>query len=835
MSMFRKRNRLTSFSGWAEALALALIVCTVLLSACAKASPTPSEDESVTITFGCFSNELNVYSALAIEFEQVHPGINVQLREIDQVFEGSDPSNMTSLLRTLAEAADSFAWFNLDLDQAARLGLLLDLGPFMQEAGQETDFVPGLLEGVTWADGLWVLPAYFDLPLFYYRQDIFDLAGIPYPGTDWQWDDLLSRARTLTIRQGEETVRYGFADLSGSILIALAYQHGGRLSRPEEEELFQPTLDNPETVEALAWYVALANDYRVMPEPGRFDANELRVMADSGQIAMWTDFSSVLDTRYRQEASPKIGVAPLPRDISTAHPVLIQGYAISAGTRHPQVAWQWIEFLSRRSTPLRSETPIPARNALIEAENYWETVSDEAAQAIRYALNHTLPSTEAWQFQTFIRDLSPVAKREVTPEDFMTQAQAQALAWQSQRAAEKRQPFTVATPAPTTPQEAIVFGVDSDLHQTAYQQMAQMFMRENPDIAIEVKIVGQEGEVVSVSTMRENSDVFLWDMEVPRGPDDQGILDLAPLIEADATFSPDDILPQAMNSVCDGGQVLGLPLAADVRVMFFNKDLFDQHGVSYPSPGWTWDEFLEKAILLTQGKGQDKQYGFLSYSPHQDLQLYVEGQCQIIADIWARPPLYNFDSLAVKDAVRWWVALYREHSVMPPPRLGSPGDLRYSLLSKRRVAMWTNWTSQYEARWLYGPGDEPRLDMLPFPQSPCSVAGVRFQIGYISTDVEKAQECWTWLKYLNQRLPAGHLVPVRQSLLTSEAFRQQVGEEVADIYVRALQADTYLDLDRLGTPWINEAMDAIADGADVDEALDEAQRKAEAWLQEQRP
>jgi len=125
--------------------------------------------------------------------------------------------------------------------------------------------------------------------------------------------------------------------------------------------------------------------------------------------------------------------------------------------------------------------------------------------------------------------------------------------------------------------------------------------------------------------------------------------------------------------------------------------------------------------------------------------------------------------------------------------------------------------------------------MLPFPQSPCSVAGVRFQIGYISTDVEKAQECWTWLKYLNQRLPAGHLVPVRQSLLTSEAFRQQVGEEVADIYVRALQADTYLDLDRLGTPWINEAMDAIADGADVDEALDEAQRKAEAWLQEQRP
>jgi multiple sugar transport system substrate-binding protein len=829
MKMFRKKNRLTGFPRLTVTLALGLVICITSLSACVgEKSPKQSDGEVVTITFGCFSHKVEAYNTLVAEFEQAHPNINVQLVEINEAFESADPSDMISLLHALAEAADTFVWFNLELDQAARLGILLNLKPFMQEAGFGADFVPGLLEGLRWADGLWVLPAYFDLPLLYYRRDPFGAAGVPYPDTDWRWDDLLSAARTLTVHQGGETARYGFADLTGNIFVALVYQRGGELSRPEEG-LFQPTLDSPEAVDALAWYVVLASEYHVMPEPGTFDVNQLRAMADGGQIAMWTDYASMLGTGSRQDTSSRIGVAPLPKDVSTAHPILIQGYAVSAGTRHPQAAWQWIEFLSRRTTPLRSGTPVPARNALIEAEDYWEIVGDEAAQAIRHALNHTLPSTEAWQFQTFVRDLAPVFEGEIAPEDFMTHAQAQALAWQSQRAAEKPRPFTVATPVPVAPKEAIVFGVTDGFHQGIYQQMAQEFMRQHPDIAIEVQNIASGREWVDAAIMRENADVFLLEVLAPR------TLDLKPFIEADESFSLDDVLPEAMSTVRHGGQILGLPLTADVRVIFFNKDLFDQAGVPYPLPDWTWDEFLEKAVLLTQGEGQDRQYGFLSYSPPQDLQLYVEGQCQIIADIWTRPPVYYFDSPAVKDALRWWVALYREHGVMPPPRFGPSGDFSYGLLSKRRVAMWTNWVSQYGARWLYGPGDEPRLGVVPFPRGPCSVADVRFQFGYISPSTEKTQECWTWLKYLNQRLPAGHLAPVRQSLLTSDAFRQQVGEAMADACLHALQADAYLNSGRLGAPWINEAMDAIAEGAGVDEALDEAQRRAEAWLQEQRP
>jgi multiple sugar transport system substrate-binding protein len=59
--------------------------------------------------------------------------------------------------------------------------------------------------------------------------------------------------------------------------------------------------------------------------------------------------------------------------------------------------------------------------------------------------------------------------------------------------------------------------------------------------------------------------------------------------------------------------VYGLPWIAQPVVLYYNKDLFDAAGVEYPEPGWTWDDFVEKATALTQdtdGDGTTDQWGF---------------------------------------------------------------------------------------------------------------------------------------------------------------------------------------------------------------------------------
>ena len=66
-------------------------------------------------------------------------------------------------------------------------------------------------------------------------------------------------------------------------------------------------------------------------------------------------------------------------------------------------------------------------------------------------------------------------------------------------------------------------------------------------------------------------------------------------------------------SVVDG-RTYGVPSGQYSVVTYFNKDLFDQAGIAYPSQDWdnptTLEEMAEMAAKLTSGSGADKIYGF---------------------------------------------------------------------------------------------------------------------------------------------------------------------------------------------------------------------------------
>ncbi|MBE2270118.1 MAG: sugar ABC transporter substrate-binding protein [Anaerolinea sp.] len=61
--------------------------------------------------------------------------------------------------------------------------------------------------------------------------------------------------------------------------------------------------------------------------------------------------------------------------------------------------------------------------------------------------------------------------------------------------------------------------------------------------------------------------------------------------------------------------VYGLPWIAQPVVVYFNRGLFDAAGVEYPQDDWTWNDFTEKAMALTQdtdGDGNVDQWGFIN-------------------------------------------------------------------------------------------------------------------------------------------------------------------------------------------------------------------------------
>lgn len=73
----------------------------------------------------------------------------------------------------------------------------------------------------------------------------------------------------------------------------------------------------------------------------------------------------------------------------------------------------------------------------------------------------------------------------------------------------------------------------------------------------------------------------------------------------------------SLSSIRKDGHIYDLPVFLSPKFVIYNKDLFDEHGVAYPSPEWTWSDLKDKARLLTEtnDQGDPSVWGLISAYP----------------------------------------------------------------------------------------------------------------------------------------------------------------------------------------------------------------------------
>jgi multiple sugar transport system substrate-binding protein len=96
-----------------------------------------------------------------------------------------------------------------------------------------------------------------------------------------------------------------------------------------------------------------------------------------------------------------------------------------------------------------------------------------------------------------------------------------------------------------------------------------------------------------------------WAANMARTPK---AVDVAPLIKADPSINWNDFWPAERQAVTVGDKIVGVPALVDNLALVYNKKLFDQAGMSYPTPDWTWDDFRAAAKRLTDASS--KQFGW---------------------------------------------------------------------------------------------------------------------------------------------------------------------------------------------------------------------------------
>jgi multiple sugar transport system substrate-binding protein len=162
------------------------------------------------------------------------------------------------------------------------------------------------------------------------------------------------------------------------------------------------------------------------------------------------------------------------------------------------------------------------------------------------------------------------------------------------------------TPTPTVQQPITLRFTywGSPIERVAVEQMVSAFEAENPDIQVEALYIPDSEYIARVSAMFAAGtppDVgYLLDTHAPQWASEGKVMDLTDIVQADPELS--SRLPETYFPI-GSGRTIGTSTATEIMLLFYNKDVFDAAGVSYPparaEDAWTWDEFLAAARKLT--------------------------------------------------------------------------------------------------------------------------------------------------------------------------------------------------------------------------------------------
>lgn len=142
--------------------------------------------------------------------------------------------------------------------------------------------------------------------------------------------------------------------------------------------------------------------------------------------------------------------------------------------------------------------------------------------------------------------------------------------------------------------------------------------------------------------------------------------DLGPLIKQ-AGVDLNNYFSEPDNSMYQG-KLLAVPEELDIVALAYNKDLFDEVGVPYPTNDWTWDNLLDAATKLTRKTNAGQQtYGIYAVNNVQEMwgNLVKENGGSFLTPDKKKAAVNSPEAI---EAVQFAVDLIYKHKVSPTPQ-----------------------------------------------------------------------------------------------------------------------------------------------------------------------
>jgi multiple sugar transport system substrate-binding protein len=360
----------------------------LFLAGCGR-SATP------TVSFMVFGGpeELAAYQSLVDAFHAAQSDVAVELRYVPDLAEyrrrlaadfsaGAAPDVMLLNYRRFATFAGQ--------------GGLEPLEPYLTQSAllDEADFYPSVIDSFRFAGQLWCIPQNMSSLVVYYNQDLFDAAGLPYPGDDWTWGEFLLAAQRLTSDTDGDgrPEQYGVGiEPTLNRLAPFIWQAGGELV-DDPQNPTRLALDSPAALAALQWFANLQTEHHVAPDAiaASAESNESRFL--NGTLAMYFNSRRGVPT-YRTITDFVWDVAPLPRGAQAASVLHSDGYCLAASSKEKEAAWRFIEFANGaagQELVAKTGRTVPSLRAVAESPVFLEPSEAPARSRVFVAALDTM-------------------------------------------------------------------------------------------------------------------------------------------------------------------------------------------------------------------------------------------------------------------------------------------------------------------------------------------------------------------------------------------------------------------------------------------------------------
>lgn len=230
--------------------------------------------------------------------------------------------------------------------ELAQKGMLRDLQPWFNRDLKPNELIMEVTNATRYPSSsgdLYALPFAVMMMGFFYNKDMFDTAGVTYPGNNTTWYDVRDIAKKLAADTNGDGVkdRWGiFSDYGYQDLDPMIHAFGGQIL----DQNFKVRMNEEPALNAAKFLTDLIFKDQVAPihQSGLASRGALFQQGKLGMLVT----SSPLVSDFRANANFDWDLAMMPKGpakrVVRAWP---DSFGISATAKHPEAAWEYIKFV----------------------------------------------------------------------------------------------------------------------------------------------------------------------------------------------------------------------------------------------------------------------------------------------------------------------------------------------------------------------------------------------------------------------------------------------------------------------------------------------------------